>query len=155
MIAKYYRAAKQWGPFAARTAFYGTLSVTLGPLTKEHQASLWAMKRWSQSSVRGLGIEVGIDGLENVLRMAAWNGGVHANPTFAGDTISAWTEIVERAELPGKKDLGALRMKLYAVKNTDLRTETVSAETTTDGNTSYDPRVVLALDWWGLVPRRM
>jgi 2-methylfumaryl-CoA hydratase len=95
------------------------------------------------------------DGLENVLRMAAWNGGVHANPTFAGDTISAWTEIVERAELPGKKDLGALRMKLYAVKNTDLATETVTASTTTDGKPSYDPRVVLALDWWGLVPRRM
>jgi len=91
------------------------------------------------------------DGLENVLRMAAWNSGVHANPTFAGDTISAWTEVVERAELPGRGDLGALRLRLHAVKNADLRTETIVPQP--DGK-AYDPRVVLALDWWGLIPRR-
>jgi 2-methylfumaryl-CoA hydratase len=91
------------------------------------------------------------DGLEHVLRMAAWNSGVHANPTFAGDTISAWTEIVERAELPGRTDVGALRMKLHAVKNVDLRSETVVPQP--DGK-AYDPRVVLVLDWWGLIPRR-
>ncbi len=65
MIGKYYRAAKQWGPFAARTAFYGTLSVTLGPLTKDHSASLWAMKRWCRASTKGLRIEVVADGIEN------------------------------------------------------------------------------------------
>jgi 1-acyl-sn-glycerol-3-phosphate acyltransferase len=65
MIGKYYRAAKQWGPFAARTAFYGTLSVTLGPLTKDHSASLWAMKRWCRASTKGLRIEVIADGIEN------------------------------------------------------------------------------------------
>jgi 2-methylfumaryl-CoA hydratase len=91
------------------------------------------------------------DGLENVLKMAAWNAGVHANPTFAGDTISAWTEVVDKAELPGRTDLGALRLMLVAVKNTDLRTDTVDPRP--DGKT-YDPRVVLALDWWGLIPRR-
>ncbi len=66
MIGKYYRAAKQWGPFAARTAFYGTISVTLGPLTREHGASLWAMRRWCRASTKGLSIAVEADGLENV-----------------------------------------------------------------------------------------
>jgi len=64
MIAKYYRAAKQWGPFAARTAFYGTLSVTLGPLTKAHSASLWAMKRWCKASAKALAIDVVPEGTE-------------------------------------------------------------------------------------------
>jgi 2-methylfumaryl-CoA hydratase len=95
------------------------------------------------------------DGLENVLRMTAWNSGTHAAPTFAGDTIAAWTEIVERAELPARTDLGALRMKLYAVKNVDLRAVRLSAEVVDgDGQRGFDPRVVLALDWWGIIPRR-
>jgi 2-methylfumaryl-CoA hydratase len=101
--------------------------------------------------VISVAMALAFDGLENVLRMAAWNGGVHANPTFGGDTVSAWTEITERAELPNRTDLGALRMSLFAVTNVDLRTELVEAKP--DGKT-HDPRVVLALDWWGLVPRR-
>jgi 2-methylfumaryl-CoA hydratase len=95
------------------------------------------------------------DGLENVLGMAAWNSGVHVNPTFGGDTIAAWTEVVDRAEVPNRRDIGALRMKLYAVKNVDLRVDQVTAETVDgEGKRGFDPRVVLALDWWGLIPRR-
>lgn len=61
-----FRAAKQWGPFAARTAFYGSLSCALGPLTKDHRASLWAMQKWCRSSTRALSIAVEVEGLENV-----------------------------------------------------------------------------------------
>lgn len=61
-----YRAAKQWGPFAAKTAYYGSLSCALGPLTKDHRASLWAMQQWCKSSCRGLSIDVEVAGLENV-----------------------------------------------------------------------------------------
>ncbi|MDI1475983.1 lysophospholipid acyltransferase family protein [Polyangium sp. y55x31] len=60
------RAARQWGPFTARTVGYGTISLTLGPLTKDHSASTWAMKRWCKSSARGLHIDVEATGLENV-----------------------------------------------------------------------------------------
>ncbi|MFO0758424.1 MAG: lysophospholipid acyltransferase family protein [Byssovorax sp.] len=60
------RAARQWGPFAARTAAYGTVSLTLGPLTRDRSASLWAMRRWCQSSARALSIDVIPSGLENV-----------------------------------------------------------------------------------------
>ena len=33
---------------------YGTVSLTLGPLTRDRAASLWAMRRWCQISARGL-----------------------------------------------------------------------------------------------------
>jgi 2-methylfumaryl-CoA hydratase len=95
------------------------------------------------------------NGLENVLRMAAWNSGAHANPTFAGDTIYAWTEVLAREELPGRRDLGALRLRLVAVKNVDPRAEPVTLKVAGDGDKQdYDPRVVLDLDYWALIPRR-
>jgi 1-acyl-sn-glycerol-3-phosphate acyltransferase len=59
-------AASQWVPFAARTAAYGTLSLVFGPLTRDHRASLWAMRKWSQSSARGLNIHVEPIDLHNV-----------------------------------------------------------------------------------------
>ena len=31
------------------------------------------------------------------------------DPVFAGDTVYAWSEVLEKAELPGRKDVGALR----------------------------------------------
>ena len=89
-------------------------------------------------------------GLENVLTMLAWSSGNHAGPTVAGDTIYAWTEVLACAELPGNARLGALRLRLVAVKNVDPAEEEV--ERLVGG--SYDPRVVLDLDWWGLIPRR-
>jgi 1-acyl-sn-glycerol-3-phosphate acyltransferase len=60
------RATRQWVPFAARTMAYGTVSLTLGPLTRDRSASLWAMRRWCQSSARALWIDVEAHGLENV-----------------------------------------------------------------------------------------
>jgi 2-methylfumaryl-CoA hydratase len=92
---------------------------------------------------------IAYNGLENVLRMAAWNGGQHVNPTFAGDTIYAWTDVLDRAELPNRRDCGALRLRLVAVKNVDPR----GAKIAIDGD-KPDDRVVLNLDYWGIVPRR-
>src|SRR5579862_815409 len=59
------RATRQWVPFASRTIGYGTVSLLLGPLTRDRRASLWAMRRWCQTSARGLRIEVKASGLEN------------------------------------------------------------------------------------------
>lgn len=61
-----WRATTQWGPFALRTAAYGTVSCALGPLTADHRASLWAMRTWCKESAKALDIEVVVDGLENV-----------------------------------------------------------------------------------------
>lgn len=93
-------------------------------------------------------------GLENVLRMAAWNSGSHAAPTFAGDTIYAWTDVLDKAELPGRPDVGALRMRLVAVKNVDPAREAIDLEVEQGGKRALDPRVVLVLDHWGLIPRQ-
>jgi 1-acyl-sn-glycerol-3-phosphate acyltransferase len=60
------RATRQWVPFASRTVGYGTISLLLGPLTRDRRASLWAMRRWCKSSARGLNIEVRVSGLPNV-----------------------------------------------------------------------------------------
>ncbi|MCB9562698.1 MAG: MaoC family dehydratase [Kofleriaceae bacterium] len=96
------------------------------------------------------------NGLENLLGMAAWNSGSHANPTFAGDTIYAWTDVLAKAEVPGHRDLGALRLRLVAVKDVDPTVEEVPLEAPAeDGKKAgFDPRVVLVLDYWGLMPRR-
>ena len=93
-------------------------------------------------------------GLENVLWMAGWNSGNHAAPVFAGDTIYAWTEILDVKPLAERADLGAMRMRLVAVKNVDPEVEEVRVKLPSDKGESYDPRVVLDLDWWGLLPRR-
>jgi len=94
------------------------------------------------------------DGLENVLGMAAWNGGSHTNPTFAGDTLFAWTDVVERIDV-GRADVGALRLRLVAVKNVDPSRDEVPLKVTgEDGRERYSPSVVLDLDYVALLPRR-
>lgn len=59
------RACRQWIPFAAATAAFGTMSLALGPFTKG-RASLVAMQRWCKTSTRRLHIRVSTEGLENV-----------------------------------------------------------------------------------------
>lgn len=60
------RATRQWVPFASRTALYGTISLTLGPLTRDRSASLWAMRNWCRSSARALAIDVEAIGMDDV-----------------------------------------------------------------------------------------
>ena len=67
-----YRATTHWAPFVGRTIGYGTVSLTLGPLTSDRRASLWAMRAWCKASTRGLNIEVAASGVENVPRRGAF-----------------------------------------------------------------------------------
>jgi 2-methylfumaryl-CoA hydratase len=90
------------------------------------------------------------NGLGHVLRIAAWNGGAHVAPTFAGDTLRAFTEVVEKAELPGRRDVGALRLRLSAVKNVPAA-ELPKVPSLLSG--TKEPRIVLELDYWALLPR--
>jgi 2-methylfumaryl-CoA hydratase len=88
------------------------------------------------------------NGLGNAFRIAALNGGRHVAPCFAGDTIYAWSEILAKEPLPGRSDIGALRLKTIAAKNRpcgDFPGENESGD--------YDPSIVLDLDYWVLVPR--
>ncbi len=57
------------------------------------------------------------NGLANAFRVAAINGGRHLNPCFAGDTVYAWSEVIEKSELPGRPDAGALRLRTIATKD--------------------------------------
>ena len=91
------------------------------------------------------------NGLNTALRIAAWNGGAHVAPTFAGDTIRAFTQVVERAEVPGRRDCGALRLRLSAVKNVSA-SELPQIQPLLSG--TKEPRIVLELDYWVLLPRR-
>ncbi|MBD1202894.1 MAG: MaoC family dehydratase [Rhodobacteraceae bacterium] len=85
------------------------------------------------------------NGLANAQMMVALNAGAHANPCFAGDTVRAWSEVLDRAETeaPG---VGALRLRLVAVKDGAAPFALKGA----DGK--YLPEVLLDLDYWALVP---
>ncbi|WP_145106429.1 MaoC family dehydratase [Cereibacter sediminicola] len=85
------------------------------------------------------------NGLANAQMIVALNAGAHANPCFAGDTVRAWSEVLDKAETsaPG---VGALRLRLVAVKH--------GAEPfrLRDEAGKYQPGVLLDLDYWALVP---
>ena len=87
------------------------------------------------------------NGLANAQMIAAINGGSHASPAFAGDTVYAWSEVLDTAELdaPG---VGALRLRLVATRGRQEGGPRLRGE---DGK--YDPAVLLDLDYWALVPR--
>lgn len=84
------------------------------------------------------------NGLANAQIVAGLNGGTHANPCYSGDTIKAWSEVLDKAETsaPG---VGALRLRLVATKGGEPFT--LKGE---DGK--YLPHVMLDLDYWALMP---
>lgn len=87
------------------------------------------------------------NGLAHACRMAAINGGRHVAPCFAGDTIYAWTKVLDKAALPGRSDVGALRLRLIATKNIPC-THFPEA----DATGTYPPEVVLDFDYWAFIP---
>ncbi|MCB2102082.1 MAG: MaoC family dehydratase [Rhodobacterales bacterium] len=89
------------------------------------------------------------NGLANAFRVVAINGGRHVAPTFAGDTIHAWTEVLETLEIPGRSDVGALRLRTVATKD-----KPCADFPDRDGDGAYDPSVVLDFDYTVLMPRR-
>jgi 2-methylfumaryl-CoA hydratase len=86
------------------------------------------------------------NGLANAQLVAAINAGSHANPCFAGDTVGAWSEVLDKAEtaVPG---VGALRLRTVAV------TAGEHGFALKDDAGKYLPHVLLDLDYWVLVPR--
>jgi 2-methylfumaryl-CoA hydratase len=88
------------------------------------------------------------NGLGNAFHLAAINGGRHVAPTFAGDTIYAWSEVLEKAEIPGRNDIGALRVRMVGVKNMDC-----SGHPLKTASGDYAEGVVLDLDTWLVLPR--
>ncbi len=84
------------------------------------------------------------NGLANAQMVVGLNGGAHANPCLAGDTIRAWSEVLDKADTPAP-GVGAIRLRLVATKGGApfmLRGD--------DGK--YLPDVLLDLDYWALIP---
>jgi acyl dehydratase len=59
------------------------------------------------------------NGLANAAEIIAINAGQHVNPLFAGDTVFAWSEVLDKVDLGD--GLGALRLRLVATKNRRAR----------------------------------
>lgn len=88
------------------------------------------------------------NGLANAFHLAAINGGNHVGPCFAGDTVYAWSEILEREEIPGREDVGALRLRTIATKDTPCHDFPYMTD-----DSSYEDCVLLDLDYWVAMPR--
>jgi 2-methylfumaryl-CoA hydratase len=99
-------------------------------------ADLWGPRHhW-----RGLSF----NGLANAYHIAAINGGRHVAPLFAGGTVFAWSEIVDKAT---HGDVGALRIITRATRDLPC------SEFPTEDGTPEKPGVILELDYWALIPR--
>lgn len=88
------------------------------------------------------------NGLGNAVLIAAINGGRHVAPCFGGDTVFAWSEVLAKAPLDGRADLGALRIRTIATKDLPC------AGFPGPKDKGYDEGVILDLDYWALMPRR-
>jgi 2-methylfumaryl-CoA hydratase len=95
------------------------------------------------------------NGLPTALSIAAINGGRHVNPVFAGDTIFAWSEVLDKAPVPkggsllaDRRDCGALRLRTVATKNLPCGDFPDRSED------KYPEKLVLDLDYWAILPRR-
>jgi 2-methylfumaryl-CoA hydratase len=96
------------------------------------------------SLARGLSF----NGLANAPKILAINGGRHANPVFAGNTIHAWSEVLETAALTPRH--GAVRLRTLATKD-----RACGDFPGPDAAGKYPDDVVLDLDYWVLMPRRV
>ena len=83
------------------------------------------------------------NGLANAQMIVGLNAGAHATPCFTGDTIRAWSEVLDKAETsaPG---VGAIRLRLVATKG--------EAGNLRGNDGKYFPEVLLDLDYWALMP---
>lgn len=95
------------------------------------------------STARGLSF----NGLQNAGMMLAINAGRHVNPFFAGRTIFAWSQVLDRAEL--SPSVGALRLRLVATADRPC-----ADFPDKDAEGKYPSEVLLDFDYWAAIPRR-
>ena len=87
------------------------------------------------------------NGLANAFHVTAINGGRHVAPLFAGETVFAWSQVLATAEITGRADIGALRLRTFATKDRPC------ADFPGREGDGYRPAVILDLDYWVLMPR--
>jgi len=86
------------------------------------------------------------NGLQNAGLVLAINGGRHVNPYFAGATVFAWSEVLDKADLGA---CGALRLRLVATKDRPC-----ADFPDRDSAGAYPHEVILDFDYWAAVPKR-
>ncbi len=91
------------------------------------------------------------NGLANAQMIVGLNSGAHANPCFSGDTIRAWSEVLEtaRTDAPG---VGAIRLRLVATKDCVAPDTRQDAFPLRGEDGKYLSGVLLDLDYWALMP---
>jgi len=87
------------------------------------------------------------NGLANAAQIVAINAGSHVNPLFAGDTVFAWSEVLDKADLGD--GVGALRLRLIAAKNRPC-----SDFPYKDAEGKHLSDVILDFDYWAAIPSR-
>lgn len=87
------------------------------------------------------------NGLGNAFHIAGINGGRHVGPLAAGDTVYAWSEVLDKTEMEGRTDVGALRLRLTATRNLPCADFPLK-----DGEGKYLDGVILDFDYWALMP---
>ena len=88
------------------------------------------------------------NGLENAQMIIGINGGIHANPVFAGDTIYCWTEVLDKVDL-NVRNIAALRLRSVGTKE---KNHSMKAKC---DNGRYLPATVLDFDYWVLIPKEL
>lgn len=96
----------------------------------------------------GLARSLSYNGLSNVFRLAGLNRARHLQATFAGTTVYAWSQVLEKLEIPGRTDIGALRLRTIATRD---RTCGDFPEPPANGPPGD---FLLDLDYVGLIPRK-
>ncbi|MDC3090276.1 MaoC family dehydratase [Paracoccaceae bacterium] len=88
------------------------------------------------------------NGLENAQMIIGINGGTHANPVFAEDTIYCWTEVLDKVDL-NFRNIAALRLRSVGTKgkNPGMKIK--------DNEGRYLPNIVLDFDYWVLIPKEL
>lgn len=96
--------------------------------------------------VISLARSLSFNGLANASFVAAINGGRHVNPAAGGNTVYCWSSILEKHEIAGRGDVGALRLRTIATRD-----KPCSAYPEPEG--ADDASILLDLDYWVLMPR--
>ena len=90
---------------------------------------------------------ISFNGLANAFSVVAINGGRHVAPCFAGDTVFAWSEVLETADT-NNPTIGALRLRTIATKDRPC------GDFPAEADKGYEDGIVLDLDYWVLMPKR-
>lgn len=89
------------------------------------------------------------NGLGNAAMIVALNAGTHVNPLFAGQTVFAWSEVLDRQPVPGRSDCGFLRVRTVAAKDRPC-----ADFPDREAGGAYPKSVILDLDYWVVMKRR-